>query len=138
MVESGCGDSKGVVRLVEFDREVCHRRAGVTSQRLIVGSRCEPKRSVKVLMCQDVVPAVVRHPACDLCHGGCSCEQGGAVDAASWVEQTRPDLKVVYTSGYTDNAIVHQGRLDPGVSLLQKPLTQTILAAKIREILDKG
>ncbi len=35
------------------------------------------------------------------------------------------------------NAIVHQGRLDPGVSLLQKPLTQVTLAAKIREILDK-
>jgi hypothetical protein len=41
-------------------------------------------------------------------------------------------------TGYSRDAIVHQGRLDPGVSLLQKPLTQTILAAKIREILDKG
>ena len=41
-------------------------------------------------------------------------------------------------TGYSRDAIVHQGRLDPGVSLLQKPLTQALLAAKIREILDKS
>jgi hypothetical protein len=40
-------------------------------------------------------------------------------------------------TGYSRNAIVHQGRLDPGVSLLQKPLTQVILATKIRDILDR-
>jgi signal transduction histidine kinase/DNA-binding NarL/FixJ family response regulator len=46
-----------------------------------------------------------------------------------------PGLKVLFMTGYSRNAIVHQGRLDPGVSLLQKPLTQVMLAAKIREIL---
>ena len=46
-------------------------------------------------------------------------------------------LKVLFITGYSRDAIVHQGRLDPGVSLLQKPLTQVMLAAKIREILDK-
>jgi hypothetical protein len=44
---------------------------------------------------------------------------------------------VLFMTGYSRNAIVHQGRLDPGVSLLQKPLTQMILASKIRDILDK-
>jgi hypothetical protein len=40
-------------------------------------------------------------------------------------------------TGYSRNAIVHQGRLDAGVSLLQKPISQAALAGKIREMLDK-
>lgn len=47
----------------------------------------------------------------------------------------RPALKVLYTSGYTENAIVHQGRLDPGVNLLAKPYRRDELARKIREAL---
>jgi hypothetical protein len=43
---------------------------------------------------------------------------------------------VLFMTGYSRNAVVHQGRLDPGVSLLQKPLTQPVLAARIRHILD--
>ena len=46
-------------------------------------------------------------------------------------------LKVLFITGYSGDAIVHQGRLDPGVSLLQKPLTQAMLAAKIRDLLDR-
>jgi signal transduction histidine kinase len=49
----------------------------------------------------------------------------------------QPGLKVLFMTGYSRNAIVHQGRLDPGVSMLQKPITQAMLAAKIRDILDK-
>ena len=48
----------------------------------------------------------------------------------------RADLKVLFTTGYTRNAIVHNGRLDPGVRLLVKPFTADGLAIKIREILD--
>jgi CheY-like chemotaxis protein len=48
----------------------------------------------------------------------------------------RPDLKVLFMTGYSRNAIVHQGRLDEGVQLIQKPLTQATLAAKIRDVLD--
>jgi len=48
----------------------------------------------------------------------------------------RPDLKVLYMSGYTDNAIVHHGVLDPGTALLEKPFSAAQLARKIREILD--
>jgi PAS domain S-box-containing protein len=47
-----------------------------------------------------------------------------------------PGLKVLYTSGYTRNAIVHHGRLDPGVQLLVKPYRQADLARKVRETLD--
>ncbi|HMP40229.1 MAG TPA: PAS domain S-box protein [Roseiflexaceae bacterium] len=46
-----------------------------------------------------------------------------------------PQLKVLYTSGYTENAIIHQGRLDPGIQLLTKPYRRADLARKIREAL---
>ena len=50
----------------------------------------------------------------------------------------RPGLKVLYTSGYTRNAIVHGGRLDSGVELIPKPFTSRSLAERVREILDAG
>jgi signal transduction histidine kinase/CheY-like chemotaxis protein len=48
----------------------------------------------------------------------------------------RPDLKILYTTGYTRNAIVHNGIVDEGVSFLTKPFTLDALARKIREVLD--
>ena len=48
----------------------------------------------------------------------------------------RPDLKVLFTTGYTRNAIVHNGRLDDGVSLITKPFTFDALASKVRKMLD--
>lgn len=52
--------------------------------------------------------------------------------------ELRPELPVLFTTGYTRNAIIHQGRLDPGVHLLNKPYTHRDLAWKIREILDSA
>jgi CheY-like chemotaxis protein len=46
-----------------------------------------------------------------------------------------PDVAVLFTSGYTDNAIVHAGRLDPGIELLSKPYTREALARKIRHVM---
>jgi two-component system NtrC family sensor kinase len=48
----------------------------------------------------------------------------------------RPDLKVLYATGYTRNAIIHQGRLDADVELLTKPFTHDLLTRKVRQILD--
>jgi CheY-like chemotaxis protein len=53
------------------------------------------------------------------------------------IKKQRPKLRVLYTSGYTENAIVHQGKLDEGVELLQKPYRRKSLAQKLRAILDK-
>ena len=49
----------------------------------------------------------------------------------------RPGLPVLYTSGYTENAIIHHGRVDPGINLLHKPYRKPELAAKLRAVLDE-
>jgi two-component system NtrC family sensor kinase len=56
---------------------------------------------------------------------------------AEVARQRRPELKVLYMTGYSRNAIVHQGRLDPGVDLIQKPLSGEQLATMVRKVLDQ-
>ncbi|MFL9839781.1 PAS domain-containing protein [Sphingomonas sp. ST-64] len=55
---------------------------------------------------------------------------------ADEARRRRPDLKVLYTTGYTRNAVVHNGVVDPGVELIGKPFTVEQLAAKIRAVLE--
>jgi CheY-like chemotaxis protein len=55
---------------------------------------------------------------------------------ADEARRRRPGLKVLFTSGYARNAIVHHGRLDPGVELLQKPFAFAALAGRVRTALD--
>ncbi|HYG28106.1 MAG TPA: ATP-binding protein [Caulobacteraceae bacterium] len=57
---------------------------------------------------------------------------------ADEVRKLRPRVRVLYTSGYTRNAIVHNGRLDPGVQLLTKPFSYEELAERVRRVLDAG
>jgi CheY-like chemotaxis protein len=61
-----------------------------------------------------------------------------STDMAAQAVTLLPRLKVLFTSGYTHNAIVHGGRLDPGVELLSKPYSREQLAHKIRQMLDSG
>jgi two-component system cell cycle sensor histidine kinase/response regulator CckA len=62
---------------------------------------------------------------------------GGKV-MAEWLQSTYPGIKILFTSGYTDNAIANQGVLDPGIAFLPKPYTPGILARKVRELLDEN
>jgi PAS domain S-box-containing protein len=57
-------------------------------------------------------------------------------DMAREAKALLPDLEVLFTSGYSENAIVHGGRLDPGVHLLSKPYRREDLARKVRGLLD--
>jgi PAS domain S-box-containing protein len=59
-------------------------------------------------------------------------------ELADHARQLQPDLKVLYTSGYTRNAIVHAGRLDEGVEMVTKPFTYQVLAEKIADMLEIG
>jgi two-component system, cell cycle sensor histidine kinase and response regulator CckA len=60
---------------------------------------------------------------------------GGQV-MAEWLKTTNPKLKVLFTSGYTEDAIAHHGVLEPGIAFLPKPYTPATLARKVREMLD--
>jgi PAS domain S-box-containing protein len=63
---------------------------------------------------------------------------GGLTGAqvASEAQVIQPGIRVLFTTGYARNAIVHNGRLDPGVQLITKPYSFVDLAAKIRDVLD--
>ena len=52
-------------------------------------------------------------------------------------KRLRPELRVLFTSGYTQNAVVHNGIVDPGLHLLPKPATLEQLASRIRKVLDE-
>jgi two-component system, cell cycle sensor histidine kinase and response regulator CckA len=60
----------------------------------------------------------------------------GGKAMAEWLQTTSPDLKILFTSGYTEDAIVHHGVLDEGIEFLPKPYTPATLARKVRELLD--
>jgi len=60
----------------------------------------------------------------------------GGRELAEQLLQQRPQTRVIYMSGYTDDAIVQHGVLDPGITFLAKPFTLETLARKLREVLD--
>ena len=57
-------------------------------------------------------------------------------ELAERLQQVRPEMKVLYMSGYTENVIVHHGILDSGIAYLQKPIVPDLLCRRVREVLD--
>ena len=57
-------------------------------------------------------------------------------ELATRINQLLPDVRVLYMSGYTENAVGHDGTLDAGVNLLQKPFSLPVLKDRVREVLD--
>ncbi|MGH9669525.1 MAG: response regulator, partial [Terriglobales bacterium] len=58
-------------------------------------------------------------------------------ELAERLKALRPDIKVLYMSGYTDDAILRHGVIDQETAFLQKPFTTSALARKVREVLDQ-
>jgi len=57
---------------------------------------------------------------------------------AEWLKTTYPNLKILFTSGYTDDTITHHGLLEAGIEFLSKPYIPATLIRKVREMLDSG
>ena len=57
-------------------------------------------------------------------------------ELATALTHARPDMKVLYMSGYTDNAAIQIGELEPGMQFIQKPFRPDSLIRKIRDVLD--
>ena len=95
-----------------------------------------------------VLEAEDAHAALDILHNGHSISllltdvvlAGGmnGPELVRTVAEEAQQLKVLYMSGYTENAVLHHGRLDAGVHLIGKPFSHAELGAKVREILDSG
>jgi FixJ family two-component response regulator len=62
---------------------------------------------------------------------------GGKV-MAEWLKTTYPDLKILFTSGFTEDAMTRRGMLEAKVEFLPKPYGPATLARKVREVLDKS
>jgi len=61
----------------------------------------------------------------------------GGPELARQLQEERPGLKVLYASGYTDNALMSRGALEEGVDLLPKPFSPRVLLQRVREVLDR-
>ena len=58
-------------------------------------------------------------------------------ELAKKLRTERPETKIIFMSGYTDDAVAHHGVLESGVTLLVKPFTREALVRKVREVLDR-
>jgi CheY-like chemotaxis protein len=102
-----------VAMLVELGYRVLKAKDGTGALNVL-----ESGIRIDLLFTDVVMPGIMRGP-----------------ELARHARERIPNLAVLFTSGYTENAIVHGGRLDPGVDLLSKPYTSDALARKLRQVL---
>jgi signal transduction histidine kinase/DNA-binding response OmpR family regulator len=95
----------------------------------------------EVLAAEDAPAALLllaRHPQITLLLTDIGLPGMNGRELAEHALAQRPDLKVLFVSGYARQAIVHHGRLDPGVQMLAKPFTYAELAEKLAEVMERG
>ena len=86
---------------------------------------------------KDALALFERHPSIDVILTDVVMPGGSGPELTKRLITQRPGLKVMYMSGYTDEAIVHHGVLEPGIVFIHKPFTADTLARKVREVLDR-
>jgi CheY-like chemotaxis protein len=122
------GDAQGTILLVEDDEDV--RRFTVEVLRQL---------GYRVLSAGDAataLKALEENPDVDLLFTDIGLPGGmNGRQLADEALSRRPQLKLLFTTGYTRNAVIHHGRLDAGVALIHKPFSQSDLAAKVKQAL---
>ncbi|MBL8271408.1 response regulator [Steroidobacter sp.] len=140
------GEDETVAAPLPADRPL----RGNTSEVILVVEDEDRVRQMSVQLLQDLGYTVVQ--ASDAKHALAMIEANTAFDLlftdvvmpdmngkqlADRIKERRPDVKVLYTTGYTRNAVIHNGMLDRDVSFLPKPFTIQQLATKVRQVLDQ-
>jgi PAS domain S-box-containing protein len=122
--------AQGSERILLIEDEVSLRRLMV-SVLTAHGYAVEVAESI-----EELGAFIQKTPRCDLVLTDVVLPKVQGPELAAQVVRHWPGVKVLYMSGYTTDAIVHQGVLSGGFPFLQKPFTPAVLAAKVREILD--
>jgi signal transduction histidine kinase/CheY-like chemotaxis protein len=123
------GSSKETILVVEDDPDV--RAFSCETLRELSHTVLEAQSGVEALRLLEA------HPEVNLVFTDIGLPGGvNGRQLAERARSLRPGLKTLFTTGYARNAIVHGGRLDPGVELITKPFTQAALSEKLRSILD--
>jgi PAS domain S-box-containing protein len=106
--------------LVEVLRDLTYRVIGAQDAVAALGILEQPAVRVDLMLTDVVMPGM------------------NGRELSRRARELRPQLKVLFMSGYSPNAVVHQGRVDHDVQLIQKPISQKDLSARLRDMLDQG
>ncbi len=94
-------------------------------------------RVLEASSAQAALAIIINRPDIDLLFTDIVMPEMNGRKLADLVKDRRPNLPIIYTTGYTRNAVVHNGVLDAGVELIVKPFTIDELALRVREVLDR-
>jgi nitrogen-specific signal transduction histidine kinase len=127
-VPEAVGRRTETILVVEDDDDV--RRYSTETLRELGFSILEAQNGVSALRILD------HHPEITLLFTDVGLPGINGRELVEEARRRRPELRVLFTTGYARNTIMHHGRLDPGLELLNKPFTRAQLANRIREVLD--